>query len=232
MYAFSSDLGQASDYTAHVLVERREDFQRREGKPGSFEYEYGRTKSYSHYDVLDIIRPPLNTPYTEIARDVKRRMEHPLLKGRTTQIVDATGVGRGVVDMMQEIGLMPECIVITGGHTINVQKETGFWNVPKRDLIGALQVVFQSQRLTIADGIDEDMKDALKSELSSFVMKIKNTNTATFEAWRSRQHDDIVLALAMAIWYLETSFGGSYTRMPPKKSDKPKFDPMRSYLRK
>ena len=41
-------------------------------------------------------------------------------------------------------------------------------------------------------------------ELGTFTVKITSSANETFEAWREREHDDLVLAVALATWGAET----------------------------
>jgi hypothetical protein len=117
--------------------------------------------------------------------------------------VDGTGVGVPVVNMFQQRGrpLLP--IVITGGDAISYMGRTV--RVPKRDLVSVLQVLFHSKRLKIAAGVAE--RDTLLGELANFSAKITQHANDTYEAWREGQHDDLVLALALACWSFERGSG-------------------------
>jgi hypothetical protein len=45
-------------------------------------------------------------------------------------------------------------------------------------------------------------REILLTELENFRVKINvNTGHETYEAWREREHDDLVLATALACWY-------------------------------
>ena len=44
------------------------------------------------------------------------------------------------------------------------------------------------------------MANTLTSELLNFKVKITTVGNETFESWRERDHDDLVLALACALW--------------------------------
>ena len=77
--------------------------------------------------------------------------------------------------------------------------------VPKRDLVSVLQVLFHSKRLKIAAGVNE--RDTLLGELANFSAKITQHANDTYEAWREGQHDDLVLALALACWSFERGSG-------------------------
>jgi len=74
----------------------------------------------------------------------------------------------------------------------------GFDRVPKRDLVGAVQVVLQTGRLKIAPGLREAR--TLARELQNFRMKITDKAHDTYGAWRDGEHDDLVLAVSLALW--------------------------------
>lgn len=118
-------------------------------------------------------------------------------------LVDYTGVGIAVVDSIRAAGL--ECIGVTihGGDAIT--RESHELRVPKRELVGALQVLLQTQRLGISSELA--LADVLTEELENFRATIKlATGHDTYGAgadWRENNHDDLVLATAMAAWYGE-----------------------------
>jgi hypothetical protein len=176
------DLGQAQDFTALAAV-------RENGKAPD-----GRTV----WAVPILKRWPLGTPYPQIVADVKE-----LAGGldRPSLALDATGCGRPVADLFRDADLPVSelvCVTITGGHQTNrvIWEEQ---HVPKKDLVGAAQAVLQGRRLKIARGLAE--AETLTKELAAFRVKV-NVATAneSFEAWRERDHDDLVLALALAVW--------------------------------
>lgn len=125
------------------------------------------------------------------------------LRGKVRLVVDATGVGAAVVDLLWEERLRPKSVYITGGSSVTTP-ESGRYNVPKRDLVGVLQALLQGGRFRFATGLPAMLRKQLRHELQNF--KVKG-NLATghdaYEAWRERDHDDIVLALALACWYAE-----------------------------
>src|SRR5262249_45729100 len=76
----------------------------------------------------------------------------------------------------------------------------GGWRVPKRDLVSAVQATLQTKRLKIATALPETV--TLTRELQAFRVKVNvATGHESFEAWRERDHDDLVLAVALAVWY-------------------------------
>ena len=196
------DLGQASDYTAisvlnaipTVVTQRVEDLDpdyglprdrevKVEGLPVSFEVNY-------------LQRLPIGTSYPDVVSRVKEILTR--LPAGTELIVDYTGVGRPVVDMLMQQGLNPAAVSITGGDTAS-RKGRFHW-VPKRDLIGALAVALQNRQLKIASVLPD--AGTLVTELQNFKVKI-NTKTghdSYLWDWREGQHDDLVLSVALAAW--------------------------------
>lgn len=190
MYLVGVDLGQANDSTAIAILQKVQLY-----KPYPFEKE---KNGLPEYHLLHLERPALGTPYPEIVRRVKQLMTDDRMEGPTSLIVDATGVGRPVVDMFTEAKLSPVAISITGGNTAN--RVPGGFNVPKRDLVTNLLTLFQTERLRVPNGIRNG--ETFIHELLGFRIKINvNTGHDSYEAHREGIHDDIVLAVAIAAWY-------------------------------
>ena len=76
--------------------------------------------------------------------------------------------------------------------------------MPKEDLVAALEVPFDKGTLKIAEGLE--LWPALREELQSFRRKQNpKTSHVSFEHWRDSDHDDLVLAVAMAACWGATS---------------------------
>ena len=114
-------------------------------------------------------------------------------------VVDATGVGRPVVDALRNAGLSPIAVTITAGKAVTF--EDGLWHVPKRELVRALVVMFEIDRLRIAAGLS--YAAALKGELQAFTRKVTGAGRSTYEA-TAGAHDDLVIAVALAVWRMGT----------------------------
>ncbi|HYN89059.1 MAG TPA: hypothetical protein VER55_11035, partial [Ardenticatenaceae bacterium] len=115
----------------------------------------------------------------------------PELRGKTQLVVDATGVGRPVVDMLRAGGLDLVAVTITAGDTAHFDK--GFWRVPKRELVSTAQVLLQGQRLEFAQGVP--YLETLVKELLAFRVTISTNAHDRYGAWREQDHDDLVLAV-------------------------------------
>ncbi|HQE97203.1 MAG TPA: hypothetical protein PKY20_03305 [Methanothrix sp.] len=175
------DLGQASDYTALIIIESIPD-------PGGKIY---------HVRRLERIR---GEPYPKVAEKVRAIMTSSALSGRTALVVDQTGVGRPVVDLLKDVGLKPIAVSIHGGDAVSRDGST--WKVPKRDLVGALQVLLQSGRFKVSDQLK--LGPVLQSEMLNFRVKIDPiTAYDSYSAWRDNEHDDLVLSAALACWWAE-----------------------------
>jgi hypothetical protein len=183
------DLGQASDYTAIAVAERVEDLGAKETVKKGNEYQL-------HIRHLERFR---DVRYPEVSERVKRLLGAPPLQKNSKLVVDATGVGAAVVDMLRgSAGLTFDAVTITGGDT---QSKAGYgsYRVPKRDLVGGLQVLLQSGRLKIASSLEH--AGTLRAELLNFRVKINlASGHDSYEAWREGDHDDLVLAAALAVW--------------------------------
>lgn len=190
-YVLAVDVGQSNDYTALVIV-----------------HSHGADDARQH----DLVRAERfrQLPYPEQVRRIRDRYGDLQQHARASHVhssvelvVDATGVGKPVLDAMKEQGLRPRGVIITGGDTS--KHADGMDRVPKRELVTTLQVALQAKRLWIAEGIP--LADVLVREFRGFRVKIGQSGHARFGndvgAWREAEHDDLVLATALAVWTLE-----------------------------
>ena len=186
------DLGQAQDYSALVLVERTQ-------LPRD-ELVLGSTAPPATYAVRGITRWPLGTPYPVIVKELTARLSQSPLVAHTQLIVDYTGVGRPCLDMLKQAHLRPTGVSIHGGDSVS--RDGMNYRVPKRDLVSTVSVLLQQSRLRIAESLPQT--PLLTQELLNFKVRIDPaTAHDSYSAWRERDHDDLVLALALACWYGE-----------------------------
>ncbi len=180
-YVLGVDLGQSPDATAVALIE----------------YEHIHEP---HYRLRGLHRFPRGTPYTELADPIKKRIEQPPFKGHLNLAVDATGPGRPVVDYLtQELKPTPLfAITITAGQEVSGGSRK--LNVPKRDLIATTSLILEQHRLHIAENMRDT--DALIDELLDYRRITNERGTETYAA-ASGRHDDLVLALSLALWLTE-----------------------------
>ena len=115
---------------------------------------------------------------------------------RLSLAVDATGVGRPVVDLLRTAGLRPIAVTVTGGDTAT--NEGTNWKIPKRELVTGVQVALQQGRLRIARALPE--AETLIRELTNYKVTISDTGHDSYGAWRESDHDDLVFAVGLAVW--------------------------------
>jgi hypothetical protein len=183
VYFAGLDLGQAHDYTALAILERPR---------------IGYGEPAPVYAVRHLQRFQLGTPYPAIVADVRAILTRPPLNAAPVFLaVDKTGCGAAVCDLIRPALPFMAAVTITGGQQAGVGP--GGFNVPKVDLVSTMQVLLQARRLRVAQGLPA--AQLLLHELQNFRVKINvATGSESFEAWREKDHDDLVLAVALAAW--------------------------------
>lgn len=227
-YFVGLDLGQARDYTAVAVVtfdERRKlavalanELYKLRGRRVS-----ERELPKPGVEVVHLERMPLGTPYPETVRRVRALLDTPPLEGNAELVVDATGVGAAVVGMLREAGLRFKSVLITAGGEEAGEENT--YRVPKRDLVAAPQVLLQSRELKIAAELPE--AETLVAELQNFRYEITRSGNDTYAAWREGDHDDLVLAVALAVWALKKASPPSPAYPAPRVYTANVFPPLR-----
>ena len=193
IYFVGLDLGQKQDPTAIAVVEWRE-------YAGAWDAVAFNHRMETSLSLRHLERIPLGTPYPEVVYQVGCTMRSRQLADaeRRHLVVDGTGVGPAVVDLLRQEDLQSKlwAVTITGGDTERYADE--YYRVPKRDLVVGLQVLMQQGGLQIAEGMKEGA--TLVKEMAEMRVKISGSGNEKFGAWRSGEHDDLVLAVALACW--------------------------------
>lgn len=183
VYFAGLDLGQSKDYSALAVVEAT-----RVGNERLFSIRY-------------LHRWPLRTSYPTICAETSELLTRTPLNGARL-IVDATGVGRPVVDLFKRSIFCRRlhAVTITGGVVENKEVIEGVthWNVPKRILVSNIQLLLQSRQLKIAPELQN--AQTLAHELQDFQVRITNDAHDSYGVWREGGHDDLVLAASLGCW--------------------------------
>jgi len=217
MYLLGLDLGQAADYSALAIARRQEE------------------RGVSSYTLPWLERFPLGTSYPAIVAAVVARVRQLATQDPAVPrvlVIDATGVGRPVLDLLKQARPAARLIAmtITGGDTAT--HDGPQWRVPKRELVSTAQVFLQGRRLAITAALPEAA--TLTRELLAFQVKISaETAHDSYGAWREGSHDDLVLAVALALWAGErpevrgrpfsAAVGGERPRPHPRGTDEALF---------
>ncbi len=206
-YIVSVDIGKQNDYTAISLIERVE-----------FDYHLVKILRWRH------------SSHEKLISELQLLLADPRMKdGQIAIILDATGVGLAVCDFVRSAGIQCFDLTIHGGYSTKIDG----WHISaaKNDIVFSLQNVIEKERLKVNPNL-KYWKET-KAELETFSPKVNETTLhVSYEAIRSRDHDDLVMSLAMSALFgerlypavepidngLEISFGepsGEY--VPPFK---------------
>lgn len=123
------------------------------------------------------------------------------LPKKPTVVIDVTVAGTPVGKMLQEgfgsAATTEFCTITSGMPVVNVD---GLWQVPYNELPSILKVLMETERLQIAAGLAHGTD--LYRGLQNFKF-IELTADDAALTWRTHEHDDLVLATALALWMFE-----------------------------
>lgn len=226
-YYLGADFGQANDFTALALIEEPVWIPARTENDPTALHPIGHEgwvspsvlvpSQVGHFRSLNYHQgrppyPPLSLRHLERLRHVSygkivERIaallaQPPLSTAAVYLVVDHTGVGRGVLDWLVAAGLSPLGVTITGGSEVHYDPARELVTCPKRDLVVACQAALQNERLRIAPGLEH--ASTLVDELKNYRVKISAAGHDSYDA-REGAHDDLVLAVALAVWWRDWS---------------------------
>lgn len=199
-WILAADLGQSFDPTALCVLNHR--VVPGEWKSDDNARQWCQERS-EHFDCRHLERIPLGTSYPAVVQHVASMLTRPPLNAGCTLVIDETGVGRAVGDIFDSAGLAPKRITITSGAEVS-QHDARTWHVPKGVLISGLDARLHTGELKIAAGLSD--AGALAEELKDFQRKVRDAGRATYAA-RTGAHDDLVLAVALALWWATARVG-------------------------
>jgi len=186
-YVVSCDPGKRQDYTAISIIE-----------------EVITPDGDLFYALRNLVRPPLGTPHhanCSMLIDIMRRTE---ALGKTTLVIDATGIGDPFFEMLTAYGLKPVGIVITGGGTVTKKRENGhrLIHVPKEFLITNAQIATQTKGMF---RIPRNLwlAQIFLGELRSYQYKITQHANTVYSPRGDSIHDDLVLSASMGLYYIQ-----------------------------
>ncbi len=147
-------------------------------------------------------RMSLSATYPDIVAQISTLLNAEEIKdveacGETDVVLDVTGTGRAILELFTRDRIAPIVAIITGA---GVQEEEidDLWRLPKRELVGTLRVVYEEERLKMAESLD--LVPALLDELRSFKMRPPRIDPNDPESWREAESDDLVFAVGLACW--------------------------------
>lgn len=195
-YLIGCDLAQTRDFSAVAVLERVIEFQPVEDAP----INYPAPKHIPVYHLRELERMR-GLHYTDVVDIVSSFVNHAEIQGENALVVDITGVGRPVYEMMIDQGLDPIGVTIHAGWNVTAHLSddgTGY-GVPKHDIVAALQVLFQTNRMRFNPDLTH--LQTLLEELNNMTLKRTEKGNAQYEAEGSSIHDDLVIAVGLAAWF-------------------------------
>jgi hypothetical protein len=191
-YYVGVDLGQKQDYSAVAVVEREVIVGTRRD-PVTWELDRRVVLTVRHLE-----RMPLGLSYLDVVGRVARLARSIRMTNPCELVVDETGVGAPVVDVLRRAGtrcvLWP--VTITGGDR---EQSTGYgYRVPKRDLVVGLQMLVESGGVELVRGLEEG--EQFLKELRSMQVSVTTSGHERSDAGRNGEQDDLVMAVALACW--------------------------------
>ncbi len=198
MYFIGLDLGQRRDFSAIAVIQRQDRMAAWSPNPKCSLF------------VRHLERMDLGTPYTKVAERVCEIMRNPAMVGQSRLVVDATGVGAPVIDLLRNAGLggRTTAVIITGGENAHGSDER--WSVPKKDLLSGLEILMESGDLVVSRHLKE--ADRLLRELAGMRRAAAGSGKLLADG---PEHDDLAVALALACWRAKRArIGFGTSRLP------------------
>ena len=148
-------------------------------------------------------RLPLDVNYPKTAARISKLLETKEIKdeekcGGAEVLLDLTGSGRAIVELFERAEIQPISVRIIGAGMSEEKAQSGEWRIPKVELIGALRVLYEAERLKTAKGLD--LVPELLNEFRNFKMRPPRIDPNDPESWREGQSDDLIFAVALAAW--------------------------------
>ena len=217
------DIGQQRDPTALAIVEAVQTKTGRmthTGHPGgdpnwgTCVHCYPETEDVFH--VRDIGRLELGPKYPQVALRVAEAVSALNLRCVVPSLlVDVTGVGRPVFDIMSnalaDLDVRMSAVTFTGGHNLKGNLGSPEIAMPKPLLVSRLQALLQSRRIVMPDTAQTR---ALADELRVYEVRVSEDAKLTAGAFKTGTHDDMATALGLACLFDPTGQQVRYLANP------------------
>ena len=151
------------------------------------------------YDLVAMARKQ-GLPYDQIADWAAQTYRKPdFNEGQPPDfLLDATGVGVAVRDMMVTRGVRVKAVTITTGEAF--LRQGSIFHVGKARLIGTFLGAFDSGKVRVNPAMP--IWPLLEKEMLGFRAEMSAQGRAKFEAPEG-ENDDMLFALALCVWYGE-----------------------------
>jgi hypothetical protein len=166
--------------------------------------------------------------YEQVVDRIYTLKKNPRISDDAILVVELNAMGAPVFDWLRQVGLGPIGINVTAAKEVTLS--TMGYNVPKRDLVMNMQVLFQTSRLHIAPDIMQgsvNLSKLFREQLKHFTAEMRKSGYVAFGADVESIHDDIVTSSAEALWYAENVLDHE---MSFTKAEEKEFNPAKHGL--
>ena len=166
-----------------------------------------------HFVVRHLDRLPLGTPYPEIARRLGEITSRVARRSRERPVtfVDATGVGKPVVDLLRERAYDTRIVPVYFTHGDRRTEVGGEIRLGKGFLVSRLQSLLQTGRVHLPQTREAQV---LARELQDYEIRVDENANDRYGAFRVGTHDDLVTALGLAVQVNQVPTCGAHLRVP------------------
>jgi hypothetical protein len=187
-YILALDPAQLRDWSALAAVDMR----------------YSRAGKRFGYDLVAMNRKQ-GLPYDQIVEWVVKTLKNTAFNQKAPPefLLDATGVGVAVRDMLAAKGVRLKAVTITSGESI--ARQGPIIRVGKARLIGKFLGAFDSGKVHVNPNMR--IWPAVEKEMLSFRAEMSSQGRVKMEAGQG-ENDDMLFALALAVWYGEEILRG------------------------
>lgn len=114
-------------------------------------------------------------------------------------VLDSTGVGIAIRDLLIKAGVSPIAVSWTSGNVVTKDDERNY-HVGKAVLVGKFIAAFDAGRFLVNPNLP--MYPQFEKELLAYKAEISSRGNAVFEAGKG-EHDDLLSACILATWWAE-----------------------------
>lgn len=156
------------------------------------------------YDLIAMGRKQ-GLPYDQIVDWVIRTLKRPEFNRAQPPefLLDATGVGVAVRDMLAAKGVRMKAVTITAGEAFS--RQGPIYHVGKARLIGKFLGAFDAGKVHVNPNMP--IWPQVEREMLSFRAEMSSQGRVKLEA-EPGENDDMLFALAMTVWYGEEILRG------------------------
>ena len=148
-------------------------------------------------------RLPAQTSYPEMVECVATLLSSAEIDegegcGEAAVMLDVTASGRAICELFKRANIRFVTVNITSAGVLEEEVKFDDWRLPKVELVGALRVAYEAERLRMARSLE--LVPDLLNELREFKMKPPRIDANDPESWRENEFDDLVFAVGLATW--------------------------------